>query len=114
MRHQAQLDLVVVGREDDMPGRGDEGVADAAAHLRADGDVLEVGVGGGEPAGGGNRHGIAGVDAAGFGVDLLLQRLGVGGAELLHLAPVEQGLREAGGRGSGIVGREALELGHVG
>jgi hypothetical protein len=89
---EAKLDLAVVGREDDIAGLGDEGVADAAADLGSDRDVLEVGVGRGEAAGLGARQRVAGVDPAGFLVDLLLQRVGVGRFELGELAPFEHQL----------------------
>ena len=65
--HQAELDLRVVGRHEQVAGRGDEGGADVAADSGADGDVLQVGVGAGEAAGGGADLVEGGVDAA-FGV----------------------------------------------
>ena len=40
VRQQAQLDLRIVGREQNVPVGGDERAADAAAHLGADRDVL--------------------------------------------------------------------------
>jgi hypothetical protein len=51
VRGQAKLDLAVVGAQQHMARLGDEGVADAAADLGADRDVLEVGVGRGQPPG---------------------------------------------------------------
>ena len=65
---QAQLDLRVVGDQEGPAGCGDEGGADLAAELGADGDVLEVGVGGGEAAGGGAGWIEGGVEAAGRGM----------------------------------------------
>ena len=62
---QAQLDLAVIGREQHMARLGDEGVADLAPFLGADRDVLQIGIGRGQPAGGGDRQRVAGVDAAG-------------------------------------------------
>jgi hypothetical protein len=84
----AQLDLRVIGREQQMPVLGDEGVPDLAPLLGPDRDVLQVGVVRGQPAGGGRGHGIGGVDPA-VGRDLLDQRVGVGAGQLLQLAPVE-------------------------
>jgi hypothetical protein len=44
VRHDAQLDLGVVGGDDAVAGPGDEGLADLAPLLGADRDVLQVGV----------------------------------------------------------------------
>jgi hypothetical protein len=46
------------------------------------GNVLQVRIGRGQPAGGGHRLVIGGVHAAGGGIDLLRQSLGVGRAQL--------------------------------
>ena len=67
VRHEAELDLRVVGGHEQVAGRGDEGFADFAADFGADGDVLQVGVDAGEAAGGGADLVERGVDAA-FGV----------------------------------------------
>ncbi len=45
MRREPQLDLAVVGGENDIARLGDEGVADLLAGVGADRDVLQVGVG---------------------------------------------------------------------
>ena len=87
----AQLDLAVVGDQQHVPGRGDEGAADALAQLGADGDVLQVGIGRGEPAGGRHRLVEAGVDAA-VGADELRQGVDVGRLELGQLAVAQQEL----------------------
>ena len=56
IRQEAQLDLGVVGvDEDTVFGGGNEELAKLTAQLGADGDVLEVGLGGGETARGGAR-----------------------------------------------------------
>ncbi len=68
---------------------GDEGAADALAFLAADRDVLQVGLGGGQPAGAGIGHREIGMDAAGARVDLRGQPIHVGGFQLRELAPVE-------------------------
>src|SRR3546814_10544761 len=47
----SDLDLAIVGGKDDMAGRGDESVADLAAGLGADRDILEVGIGRRQPPG---------------------------------------------------------------
>jgi hypothetical protein len=77
VRKQAQLDLAVVGREQEMPRLGDEGAADPPPLLGADGDVLEVRVGRGEAARARRGHREGGVHAARFGIDLIHQRIGV-------------------------------------
>jgi hypothetical protein len=46
---QAQLDLGIVGRHDDIALIGGEGFADLAAFLGADRDVLQVRLGAGQP-----------------------------------------------------------------
>ena len=106
MGEDAQLDLGVVEGEQRLALGGDEGLADAAAFLGADGDVLQVRVGRGEAAGAGAGLDVGGVDAAGIGVDVILQRVGVGGFQLGELAPVE----DAGGEL--VHGGEVFE--HVG
>ena len=79
MGHDAQLDLAVVGGEqDDVVAAGDEGVADAPAQLGPDRDVLQVGVGRAQPAG--RRDGLVErrVQPAGVRVEQQRQRLDVG------------------------------------
>ena len=96
MGHQAELDLRVVGRHEEVAGGRDEGGADVAADGSADGNVLEVGVGGGEAAGGGADLVEGGVDAA-FGVGELGERVEVGAFELLELAVLDARGRRWGG-----------------
>ena len=62
----AELDLGVVGGDEEVLRGGDEGAADLAADIGFDGNVLEVGIGGGEAAGFGDGLVEVGVDAAGF------------------------------------------------
>ncbi len=64
----------------------DERGADFAAFFGADGDVLQVGLAGAEPAGSGDDLVERRVDAAGFGVDHRGQRIDVGVLELCELA----------------------------
>ena len=54
-----------------VPEGRDEGGADAAALFGADRNVLQIGIGGGKPAGGGRGQRIARVHAAGFGIDVV-------------------------------------------
>ena len=89
---QAQFDLRVVSREQDIARGGDEGFADLAAFFGADRDVLQVGIGGGEAAGLRACQRVRRVHAAGVLVDRLAQRLGVGRAQLGQHAPVEHHL----------------------
>src|SRR5271165_973670 len=58
---QAELDLRVVGGEEQVAGFGDEGGANLAAQLGADGNVLQVGIDGGEASGGRAGHVEGGV-----------------------------------------------------
>src|SRR3546814_12995859 len=68
-----QLDLAVVGGKDHMPRLRDKGVADAAAQFGANGDVLEIGIGGRQAARLGDRQRKAGVDTIRFRIDLGLE-----------------------------------------
>ncbi len=86
----AQLDLAVVGGDQLHARLGDEGRADLAAFPGADRDVLQVGFGRGQAPRGGRGKRVAGMDAAGFGVDVLRQRVRVGALELGKLPPFEQ------------------------
>ena len=63
--HDAQLDLAVVGGEQALVSVADhEALPDPPSLLGPDRDVLQVGVGGGEPAGGGDHLVVGRVDAA--------------------------------------------------
>ena len=76
--HQAQLYLGVVGRDDDPPRlRGYECLADLPAHLGADRDVLQVGVGRTQSSGSGKSlvecrmyPSVPRVDEGGEGLDV--------------------------------------------
>ncbi len=96
VREHPQLDLRVVGGEDDVPRRRDEGGADGPAELRADGDVLQVRVVRRQPAGGGDGLVEARVDAAGLGVHVARQRVDVRALELVELAVLQDRLGQAG------------------
>ena len=89
-RHDAELHLTVVRSEQDMVGiPRHKGLADLAATLRPDGDVLQVGLGAAQAAR--RRHGlhVLGVDAAGFRIDEFRQRPDIGGQELIQLPVLE-------------------------
>ena len=108
MRHDAQFDLRVVGGHNQTAcGRG-KGAAHAAAFGCADGDVLQVGIAAGEPAGDGDGLGIGGVYAAGARVDHFGQLVGVGGFEFGQAAVFQDDF------GQGVVGRKLFEHGFVG
>ena len=100
--HEAELDLRVVGGHEQVAGGRDEGGANLAAEGGADGDVLQIGIGGREPTGGGADLVEGGVDAA-FRVDEVGQRIQVGGAELGELAVFEDE------RGDGVMLGEFFE-----
>ncbi len=62
--HDAEFDLGVVGAEEEPAGTaGDEGFANLSSVGGADGDVLEVGIAGGEATGCGEELMEVGVDA---------------------------------------------------
>ena len=63
VRQQAQLDLRVVGGEQLRARRGGKGGANLAAQLGADGNVLQIRIDRGEPAGGRGRGLKRGVHA---------------------------------------------------
>jgi len=64
----------------------DEGCADFFSEVGADGDVLEVGFGGGEAAGGGDELVKVGVDASTVRLDVVGEGVDVGGLEFGGLA----------------------------
>ena len=94
VRHDTQFDLGIIGRHDAVTVGGDERLANAPAFLRADRDVLQVGVRGGQPAGGGHRLVVGGVNPTGAGIDHLRQLVCVGGLELAQAAVLQQQLRQ--------------------
>ncbi|CRI63432.1 hypothetical protein THIOKS11320081 [Thiocapsa sp. KS1] len=115
MRHDPQLDLRVVGGEQEVSRLGDEGAADPATLVGADRDVLQIRVAGGEPAGRGHGLMVRGMDPAGVRVDHLTQLVGVGGFQLREAAVLQDQIRQrmaVGGelfehrlRGGGCAGR---------
>ena len=109
VRGEPKLDLAVIGAQQDMSRIGDEGVADLAPDLGPDRDVLQIGIVRRQPPGLRPGQREAGVDPAGLGIDLRLQRVGVGRAQLGQLAPVEHQARAID-----PFGRQPLELVDVG
>ena len=89
MGQQAQFDLAVVGADQLRALGRDEGLADAAAFLGAHRDVLQIGIGGGQAPGRGRRHRIGRMHAAGLGIDVGRQRIGIGAAQLGQAAPFQ-------------------------
>ncbi len=51
MRQQPQLDLRIIGREQHVARLGDECGANLAAKFGADGNILQIGIGGRQPPG---------------------------------------------------------------
>ena len=100
---QAQFDLRIIGGEQDVAGFGDEGGANAASEFGADGNVLQIGIGGGKPSGGGSGLAEGGVQASGGAVDERGQSVDVGGFQLGELAVVENHA------GDGMVFGESFE-----
>ena len=87
VRGETQFDLAVVGGEDHVALIGHKGMADLAADLGADRDVLQVGLGRGEPPGLRADQAVACVDPPRGGIDRLLQCFGIGTAQLRQLPP---------------------------
>ena len=108
VRHDAQLNLGIVGGNDDAALRCGEGAAHAAAFGGADGDVLQVGVVAGEAAGNGDGLGVGGMYAAVFGGNHFGQFVGVGGFKFCQAAVLQNDF------GQRVVGRELFEHGFVG
>src|SRR5659263_275387 len=104
--HNAQLHLGVVGDYEPRTLLGNEAVPDLFAQRRADGDVLQVRIAGGDAAGSGHRLVEGRVEAPGVGVGQPGKRLEVGSRQLGQLAvgldlfddrvPVPQVLEDGG------------------
>src|SRR3984885_9573484 len=91
---QAEIDLRKIGGEEHVAGLGDEGGANAASELGADGDVLQIRIGGRKASG--SRAGLAegGVQASAGAMDERGQRIDVGGLQFRELAIVEDHARD--------------------
>ena len=91
MSHETQLDLRVVGAEEELPLVGDERLAYLFSLCVAHGDVLQVGVARRETSRGGDGLVERGVDVSRFGMDELRQGIDVCAQQLLQ-PPVFQDL----------------------
>ena len=92
VRHDAQLDLRIVRRDDAVAFRRHEGLADTPPVLGTDGDVLQVRVTGREPPCGGDRLVEGRVDPSGPLVDQPGQGLHVCALELREAAVLDDHL----------------------
>ena len=93
VRHDAQLDLRVIGRHDPVARRRDERLADAAALGGADRDVLQVRVGRRQTPGDSDRLAIGGVHAP-VGIGTRRQLVAVRRLQLRQPPVLEQHLRQ--------------------
>ena len=82
MRHDAQLDLRIVGREERVPWSRDERFADAPAFAGAHGNVLEIRLEARETPGHRGRLREVGMDPTGCRVDHLRELVGISRFEL--------------------------------
>ena len=94
MRQNAQFDLAVVQGHQHLALFGNERLADTAAFLGPDGDVLQVRIGRCQAPRVRTGNGIRRVHAARFGVDVFLQRVGIGRFQLGQLTPVQNAARQ--------------------
>ena len=105
----AELDLGIIGSEQDVSGAGgDKSDTDLSTQLVAGGDVLQVGPGTAESAGGGHCLVERGVEAPGFGRDPFGEDVQVGIFEFGYPAVLEDQSWE------GVAVAEFFEYGHVG
>ena len=82
VRHNAQLDLRVVRRDNDVIFRRDKRLANTAPFFVTHRNVLQVWIGRRQTAGGGDRLMIGGMHAARFGVNHQRQLIGIGRLQL--------------------------------
>src|SRR4030081_3023219 len=94
MREHPQLDLRIIGGDQDVSWGGDEGAADLASKFGADRDVLQIWIGGGQAARRGNRLVEAGVNAAGFWMHQQREGVYVRALQLLQAAPLQHQARQ--------------------
>ena len=90
VRHDAQLDLAVVGAGDHMARRRDERLAHPPAFRSLDRNVLQVGIGARQAPRDRHRLRIVGVDAPGARIRHLRQLVGVGALELGQATVLQQ------------------------
>ena len=98
MGEHAQLDLRVVRRQQHRPRIRNEGAADAASLRGAGRYVLQIGVRGAQPPGGGQGLMERRMEPAGARVDRRRQRVDVGGLELGDSPVLQQPARQFVGR----------------
>ena len=104
-----QLDLRIIGGEPDVSGAGgDKGSPDLSAQFATGGDILQVGPGAAESAGGGHCLVERGVEAPCFGTDHFGQHVQVGIFQLGYPAVLE----DQGGEPVAVA--EFFEDGHIG
>src|SRR5580704_14700553 len=103
VREQAKLDLRVIGGEQDVAGLNGEGGPDLAAEFGADGNVLQVGVGGGQASSGGAGLIESGMETPGGWTEQCGKSIDVGRFELRELAELEHEARDF------VIGGQALE-----
>ena len=106
VRQHAELDLRVVGRDEDAAGFGNDRAPDLAPKFGAHRDVLQVRVAAAQPAGGGHRLVEAGVQSSCFRIDQQRQRIDVRALQLHQLTPLQDEARQV------VRGGELFE--HVG
>ena len=94
MGQNAQLNLAVIQRHDLLAGFRHESLPDPPPLITPHRDILQVGVGRGQPPGDRPGDGIAGVNPPGIGVDMILQGVGIGRFQLGQLPPVEHPSRQ--------------------
>ena len=82
VRHHAEIDLGIITAQQQGAIAGDKGFPHLLAQLSTNGDVLQVGVAGGEPPGGGARLVEAGMHPVGFRVDQGGEDIDIGGLQL--------------------------------
>ena len=94
VRHDAQLDLRIVRGNNAGTGRRNKRLADAPALCRANGNVLQVGIGARQPPGHRRRLAVTGMHATGVAIDHERQFVGVGQFELGQPAIFEDQFRQ--------------------
>ena len=117
--HQAQFHLTVIGRKQQvLIVRRDERLPDPASQLVPHGNILQVGIGRGEPSG--RCHGLVErrVDLARHRIDQQRQCLHIGRKQLLHAPVFEDLIDDLVFVGEGLqvllLGRKLLGFGHLG
>ena len=92
VRQDARLDLAIVGAEQGMAWRRNEGFADAQAIVALHRNILQIRLGGGEPSG--RRDGLIErrMEPLGLRIHQLGQRIHIGGLEFAE-APIVHDLR---------------------